>query len=100
MVQYFVPFLTVSLHAMAQAFNTDVDGMQREAAQLISKGQLDAKIDSQKKVLHVRHSNQRKASYRSAMRVSTEFLETTQAMVLRMNLVKRDFGVHPLRPKQ
>ena len=54
MVQYFAPFLSVSLHSMAEAFNTTVDGIQSEVAGLIGAGQLDAKIDSQKKVLHFR----------------------------------------------
>merc|ERR1712183_204795 len=94
MVQYFAPFLSVSLHSMAEAFNTDVDGIQAEVAQLVGKRQLDAKIDSHKKILHVRHSNQRKATYDHALRASQEFLDTTRALVLRMNLLKRDFGVH------
>merc|ERR1712139_563726 len=92
MVQYFAPFLSVSLHSMAEAFNTDVDGIQAEVAQLVGKKQLDAKIDSQKKILHVRHSNQRKATYQNAMRVSQDFLDTTRVLILRMNLLKRDFG--------
>eukprot|EP00929_Paragymnodinium_shiwhaense_P113027 TRINITY_DN81292_c0_g1_i1.p1 TRINITY_DN81292_c0_g1~~TRINITY_DN81292_c0_g1_i1.p1 ORF type:complete len:458 (+),score=86.86 TRINITY_DN81292_c0_g1_i1:107-1375(+) len=99
-VQYFAPFLSVSLHSMAEAFNTDVDGIQAEVAQLVSKGQLDAKIDSHKKILHVRHSNQRKATYQNALRVSQDFLDTTQALILRMNLLKRDFGVHLVRQKK
>jgi len=97
MVQYFAPFLSVSLHSMAEAFNTDVEGIQAEVAQLVSKRQLDAKIDSHKKILHVRHSDQRKATYNNAMRVSQDFLDTTQALILRMNLLKRDFGVHMVR---
>jgi len=100
MVQYFAPFLSVSLHSMAQAFNTDVDGIQAEVAQLIGKRQLDAKIDSHKKILHVRHSDQRKATYQNAMRVSQDFLDTTRALILRMNLLKRDFGVHMSRQKK
>jgi len=100
MVQYFAPYLSVSLHSMAQAFNTNVDGIQREIAQLVGKQQLDAKIDSHKKVLHVKSSDQRKATYRSSMRISQEFLDTTQALVLRMNLLKHDFGVHPVRQKK
>eukprot|EP00928_Gymnodinium_smaydae_P029354 TRINITY_DN22129_c0_g2_i1.p1 TRINITY_DN22129_c0_g2~~TRINITY_DN22129_c0_g2_i1.p1 ORF type:complete len:427 (-),score=95.28 TRINITY_DN22129_c0_g2_i1:58-1338(-) len=100
MVQYFAPFLSVSLHSMAEAFNTDVDGIQAEVAQLVGKRQLDAKIDSHRKLLHVRHSNQRKAAYHNAMRVSEDFLDTTRALVLRMNLLKRDFGVHLVRQKK
>jgi COP9 signalosome complex subunit 1 len=100
MILYFAPFLSVSLHSMAEAFNTDVDGIQAEVAQLVGKRQLDAKIDSQKKLLHVRNSNQRKQTYNNAIRVSHDFLETTQALVLRMNLLKRDFGVHLVRQKK
>merc|ERR1712185_803737 len=75
MVQYFAPFLSVSLHSMAEAFNTNVEGIQSEVAQLISKKQLDAKIDTHKKVLHVRHANQRQAMYTNAMRISQDFLD-------------------------
>ena len=50
-VQYFAPFLSVSLHRMADAFNTDVESMQRELAKLIGQRQLDAKIDSERKIL-------------------------------------------------
>merc|ERR1719326_1444273 len=99
MVQYFAPFLSVSLHSMAEAFNTNVEGIQSEVAQLVIKRQLDAKIDSHKKVLHVRHANQRKQTYQNALRVSQEFCDSTQALVLRMNLLKHDFGVHVVRAK-
>lgn len=100
MVQYFAPFLSVSLHSMAEAFNTNVEGIQSEVALLITKGHLDAKIDSHKKVLHVRHANQRKQTYQNALRVSQEFCDTTQALVLRMNLLKHDFGVHVVKAKR
>jgi len=100
MVQYFAPFLSVSLHSMAEAFNTNVEGIQAEVAQLVIKRQLDAKIDSHKKVLHVRHANQRRQTYQNALRVSQDFCDTSQALVLRMNLLKHDFGVHLARAKK
>jgi len=99
-VQYFAPFMSVSLHSMAAAFNTDVDGMQAEVARLVSKGQLDAKIDSHKKILYMRHANQRMAAYQNTMRVSEDFLNTTQALILRMNVLKHDFGIHLARQKK
>lgn len=99
-VQYFAPFLSVSLHSMAGAFNTTVEGIQSEVAQLIGKKQLDAKIDSHKKILHVRHPNHRKTTFQDTMRVSQDFLDTTQALILRMNLLKHDFGVHLVRQKK
>merc|ERR1719337_227172 len=100
MVQFFAPFLSVSLHSMAAAFNTNVEGIQSEVAQLVSKRQIEAKIDSHEKILHVRHANQRKATYQNAMRVSQDFLDSTQALILRMNVLKHDFGVHLVRQKK
>eukprot|EP00437_Effrenium_voratum_P036640 CAMPEP_0181462370 /NCGR_PEP_ID=MMETSP1110-20121109/34361_1 /TAXON_ID=174948 /ORGANISM="Symbiodinium sp., Strain CCMP421" /LENGTH=392 /DNA_ID=CAMNT_0023587029 /DNA_START=27 /DNA_END=1201 /DNA_ORIENTATION=+ len=73
-VQYFAPFLSVSLHRMADAFNTDVESMQRELAKLIGQRQLDAKIDSERKILQASHADQRQSTYLKALRVSGDFL--------------------------
>lgn len=99
-VQYFAPFTSVSLHTMAEAFSTDVGSMQAEVAKLIAEGQLDAKIDSQRKILFLSHSDQRRSTYLNALRVSGEFLDSTHALILRMNLLKHDFGVHLVRQKK
>lgn len=99
-VQYFQPFLSVSLHSMAQAFNTDVEGMQSEVAQLVRKGQLDAKIDSQAKTLVVRSKCQRALTYQKALRVAQDYIDDTNILILRMNLIKSDFGVHMGRSKK
>ncbi|CAE7838550.1 csn1 [Symbiodinium sp. CCMP2592] len=99
-VQYFAPFLSVSLHRMAEAFNTDVESMQREVAKLIGQRQLDAKIDSQRKILHASHADQRRSTYNNALRVSNDFLDSTHALILRMNLLKHDFGIYLVRQKK
>lgn len=99
-VQYFVPFTSVSLRTMAEAFGTDVDSMQAEVAKLIAERQLEAKIDSQRKILFLSHADHRRSTYQNALRVSSEFLDSTQALILRMNLLKHDFGVHLVRQKK
>lgn len=99
-VQYFAPFMSVSLHRMAEAFNTDVESIQREVAKLIGQRQLDAKIDSHRKILHASHADHRRATYQNALRVSGDFLDSTHALILRMNLLKHDFGVHLVRQKK
>mmetsp|Transcript_96327 Transcript_96327/g.171175 ORF Transcript_96327/g.171175 Transcript_96327/m.171175 type:complete len:420 (+) Transcript_96327:35-1294(+) len=98
--QYFAPFLSVSLLNMAEVFNTDVESMQREVAKLIGNRKLDAKIDSQRKILIASHSDQKGTTYHNALRVSDDFLDSTQALILRMNLLKHDFGVHVVRQKK
>ena len=64
---------------MAEAFNTDVESMQLEAsikclfesslqlhfdqvAKLIGQRQLDAKIDSHRKILHASHADHRRST--------------------------------------
>ncbi|CAE7940764.1 csn1 [Symbiodinium sp. KB8] len=87
-VQYFAPFLSVSLHRMAEAFNTDVESMQREVAKLIGQRQLDAKIDSQRKILHASHADQRRSTYNNALRVSNDFLDGRVNFADFVNLLK------------
>jgi len=99
-VQYFAPFLSVSLHRMAEAFNTDVESIQREVAKLIGQRQLEAKIDSHRKILYASHADHRRSTYQNALRVTGDFLDSTHALILRMNLLKHDFGVHLVRQKK
>lgn len=49
-VQYFVPFSTVQLGAMSEAFGSHEGAMQRELVGMIEKGKLEARIDTQNKV--------------------------------------------------
>lgn len=51
LVQYFTPFLSVDLNTMASAFNTNVNGLEKELSALIMEGSIQARIDSHNKVL-------------------------------------------------
>lgn len=48
--QYFSPYMSVDLHRMAAAFNTDVTSLENELTPLILDGQISARIDSHAKV--------------------------------------------------
>ncbi|CEM30080.1 unnamed protein product [Vitrella brassicaformis CCMP3155] len=96
-VQYFSPFLSVSLANLAAELNTDVEGIETEAANLIAEKKISAKIDSHKKVLLQRDTDLRRSTYKDAMRLGQEFFESTQQLLLRMNLVKYDMAVKPSR---
>jgi COP9 signalosome complex subunit 1 len=50
-VQYFIPFSCVTLHSMASAFVTDEESIESELVEMIQRGILDARIDTQNKVL-------------------------------------------------
>ena len=50
MAQYFSPFVSVDMTLMASAFNTPVEALEKELAQLIMDGKIASRIDSQNKV--------------------------------------------------
>ncbi|KAL0044872.1 hypothetical protein WJX82_000746 [Trebouxia sp. C0006] len=72
LVQYTTPFTSVNLPTMAEAFKTDVSGLEKELAELIQTDQIQARIDSHNKVLYARHADQRKATFQSALRTAEQ----------------------------
>jgi len=93
LVQYFSPFVTVDMKLMASAFNVDVDALEKELAKLIMGGQIPARIDSQNKVLHKRATDQRTATFATAIKMGEEYMRDTRALLLRINLMRADFVV-------
>lgn len=93
LVQYFSPFVTVDMRLMASAFNVGVDGLEQELAKLIMAGQIKARIDSQAKVLHKRASDQRTATFSTAIKMGEEYTRDMRALLLRINLMRADFIV-------
>eukprot|EP00731_Ephydatia_muelleri_P021166 Em0013g893a len=61
LIQYFSPYMSVDLHRMAAAFNTDVTSLENELTPLILDGQISARIDSHAKVIYAREMDQRSA---------------------------------------
>ncbi|KAL3145664.1 COP9/signalosome complex subunit Csn1 [Trebouxia sp. C0010 RCD-2024] len=92
LVQYTTPFTSVNLPTMAEAFKTDISGLEKELAELIQSSQIQARIDSHNKVLYARHTDQRKATFQTALRTAEQYLGDTKALLLRANLLKHDFA--------
>ncbi|EOD32552.1 hypothetical protein EMIHUDRAFT_429574 [Emiliania huxleyi CCMP1516] len=93
LVQYFSPFVAVDLCRMASAFNVEVDSLEKEIAALIMSGCIPARIDSQAKVLHARHADQRNATFVKALATGEAYMRDTKALLLRLNLLRADFAV-------
>jgi len=89
--RFFLPFECVSLRAIATAFHTSVEKIHEEVAILIGCNQIAGKIDSQKQVLYMRKTNERLQAFKKAIEVGGDMLQSTRAMVLRVNLMKYDF---------
>lgn len=96
-LQYFAPYSKVSMVAMAESFRTSVDELEAELARLIMSDQLQARIDSQNKLLQTRRTDERVATFQRAFEVGAQFTQDIKAMVLRANLEKRGLEIRAPR---
>lgn len=93
LVQYFTPYQAIDLGRMAEAFAMDLPTLERLTAQLISRGQLAARIDSQNKTLHRRTTDDRRATLAKVQRLATMHTAEVRRGILRLSLVKNGFVV-------
>jgi len=97
LIQYFSPFISVDLNTMAEAFNTNVAGLERELSRLIMDGSIQARIDSHNKRLYARTIDQRSATFERTLHMGEEYQDSTQSLLLRVNLLRNYFIVKPPR---
>ncbi|XP_050385293.1 COP9 signalosome complex subunit 1 [Argentina anserina] len=93
LIQYTHPFVSVDLNMMANAFKTDVAGLEKELEALITDNQVQARIDSHNKILYARHADQRNATFQRALQTGNEFDRDVKSMLLRVNLIKHDINL-------
>ena len=92
-VQYFSPYMSVSLGSMSTAFSCSLPEIEATVAKLIMDGKISARIDSQAKTLHVRQTEKRAESYRKVAKLSEAYISDMRAMLLRMSCLENDFVV-------
>ncbi|KAH6779835.1 COP9 signalosome complex subunit 1 [Perilla frutescens var. hirtella] len=97
LIQYTLPFVSVDLHMMANAFNTSVTGLEKELETLITNDQIQARIDSHNKILYARHADQRNGTFQRVLQTGSEFDREVRAMLLRANLIKHDYNLKAVR---
>ncbi|XP_020248166.1 COP9 signalosome complex subunit 1-like [Asparagus officinalis] len=91
MVHYTLPFCSTRLSTMADAFNTSVSELEKDLVALITDNQIQARIDSQNKTLHVRHDeNRRNATFRSVLETGKGFIRDVTAMLRRASLLEHE----------
>ena len=90
-MQYFSAFVSVKLPAMADALNTSVEKLEKDAAKLIEENKLNGRIDSHLKVLHAKSSNQRRQAFEDAIQSGEDFISEANSTMLRMNIAKFRF---------
>jgi COP9 signalosome complex subunit 1 len=91
--QYFSPYLSGDMHKMAAAFNTTVAGLEDEVMQLILEGRINARIDSHRKVLFAKDTDQRSTTFEKSYNMGIEFQKHTKALILRSAVVKSQIQV-------
>ncbi|KAB2620632.1 COP9 signalosome complex subunit 1 [Pyrus ussuriensis x Pyrus communis] len=97
LIQYTHPFVSVDLHMMANAFKTDVAGLEKELEALITDNQVQARIDSHNKILYARHADQRNATFQRVLQTGNEFDRDVKSMLLRVNLIKHEHNLRSSR---
>ena len=94
-IMYFSPYKNASMTIMARQLNTTIEILEDELVQLIRSGKIQARIDSQKKILYVADTDQRWSAYQSALAATkrNEYLSRISVLrtaILRANLSVRD----------
>lgn len=99
LVQYFTPYSSVDMKAMATAFNTTLAELESDVAALILDSTIKARIDSQNQRLYVKSLDQRTNTFEQTLQIGDEFVVNTQLALLRINMFRSDFKVGPLRSR-
>lgn len=88
LIQYFSPYISADMHRMAAAFNTDVKSLEDEIMLLILDGQIQARIDSQNKILYAKDIDPRTVTFEKAIQIGKECHLRTKALLLRQAVIK------------
>jgi len=93
LIQYFSPFRSVDMHTMSKAFSCSVGDLETELIELITKGNIQARIDSDKKVLHARMVDQRTSTFADALELGRMYHVHCKAILLRAAMMKANLSV-------
>jgi len=81
------PYKVIDMREIATAFGRPLDLIEGELAELITSGQIKAKIDSSKKLLHSRQKNTQYETYKQAVQVGEAFITNTEDTLLKIALL-------------
>jgi len=93
--EYFMPYGSVDLKKMADAFQTTVPLLEKEISKLILSGWINARIDSYNQRLVKREVPLRARAFQKTISTGDEFENNSRAALLRVNLVMNNMTVKP-----
>lgn len=91
--QYFSPYKSADLGKMSVAFNTTTAAIEEELIQMILDGQIQARIDSQNKILYAKDVDQRSFTFENSIEMGREYQRRTKAIILRSLIMKYNITV-------
>lgn len=100
LIQYFSPYVVADMRKMAEAFNCSVAELENELMQLILNGEIQARIDSETKILHARDTDQRSLTFEKTIQVGEDYLKRVKAMILRAAVLRNNLHVQSAAAKE
>jgi len=99
-LQYFLPYKSVSLVKVAAAFDSDVAEVEAAAATLVMAGKLSARIDSGAKTLTATSAEARSEALAAVSALAADFPAEARTLLLRMSCIEHDLVIRgrPLGP--
>ncbi|KAF5373404.1 hypothetical protein D9615_009517 [Tricholomella constricta] len=94
-VLYFQPFATIKLDRMSKAFGWTLEEVERHVVQLIQAGSIQARVDSQNKILYAKKTDYRADLFARAIKSATEIQAANRKLLLRMKLQQADLVIKP-----
>ncbi|KAJ3276079.1 COP9 signalosome complex subunit 1 [Terramyces sp. JEL0728] len=87
-LQYCSPFVSIDMYQMAKVFDTSIELLEQQVVALITENQLDARIDSQNKVIRANTTNEQSQVYAQSIQLGKKYLLQTRYMFLRSKLIQ------------
>ena len=92
-VQFFIPFSSVTFEELAKAFSTDEETIERTLVEMIGNGSLDARIDLKYRLLVARQVDERSELHRDALEMAEDYERTAHLRLLRMETINAGLEV-------
>lgn len=92
-VQYFIPFSSVTLKAMASSFATSEESIEEELVDMIHRGTLEARIDLQERVLLAKRTDARGKVLEEALEMAKGYERTAHLRIMRMEILNAGLDV-------
>lgn len=86
-VQYFIPFSSVTFEELAKAFSADEETIECTLVEMIGNGSLDARIDLEYRLLVARQVDERAELHQDALEMAEEYERTAHLRLLRMETI-------------